>query len=250
MRVTNELGLPQALVRAVESDDYDKGEADFSATELLRPAHQRNLFMLYEDHPALTEDVSDRIWALLGKVAHKILEDHASKDVITEERLFRDIEVDGQSYTISGAMDVQMIDGPDGNPQWLINDWKVTSVGTLMYGEYPKDDWVHQLNIYQWLRGEPTELQITAILRDFKKSQVGKKWRGAKREHPDRPVKVVPIESWALPRTEDFIREQIRRLTTSTEVCSKEERWNGVRCKDWCAVNQFCDHYLSTLTEE
>ena len=240
MRITNELGLPEALVRAVQSDDYSKGEADFSATELLRPAYQWQLFQKHKDNPNLSEDVADRVWALLGKVAHKILEDHASKDVITEERLFREIEVDGETYTVSGAMDVQMIDGPEGTPVWLINDWKVTSVGTLMYGEYPKDDWVRQLNIYQWLRGEPTQLQITALLRDFKKSQVGKSWRGAKREHPDRPVKIVPIPSWTMARTEDFIRERIRYLLAPNDGCTKEERWGNTRCKDWCAVAPFC----------
>lgn len=240
MRITNELGLPQSLVRAVMADDYSKGDADFSATELLRPAFQWQMYRKHEDHPEVSEDVADRLWALLGKVAHKILEDHASKDVITEERLFRDIEVNGETYTISGAMDVQMIDGPDGDPVWLINDWKMTSVGTLMYGEQPKPDWVKQLNIYQWLRGEATQLQITALLRDFKKSQIGNTWRGAKRPHPDRPVVVVPIPSWSMGRTESLIRERIIDLLTPADECSKEERWGGKRCKDWCAVNKLC----------
>ncbi len=104
------------------------------------------------------------------------------------------------------------------------------------------------MNIYQWLRGEPTYLQITAMLRDFKKSQVGQKWRGAKRPPPDKPVKVVPIPSWTLTRTEDFIRGRIRYLLQSDVTeCSKEERWGGTRCKDWCAVADFCDFYQRGL---
>lgn len=239
MKITNELGLPEALVRAVQADDYTKGEADFSATELLKPAHQWQLLKKHDDHPDLSEDVADRLWALLGKIGHKILEDHAPEDYVTEERLYREIEVDGETYKISGQMDVQR----DAEHGWMINDWKFTSFGTLIYGEYPKDDWVHQLNIYQWLRGEPTYLQITALLRDFKKSMVGQTLRGAKRPYPNKPVVIVEIPSWSLDRTEDFIRERIRYLLSDVTECSKEERWGGTRCKDWCAVAGFCDFY-------
>lgn len=240
-RLTNESNLPGALVRAIMSDDYDKGPADFSATGLLKPPQQRRLLQTYAGHPELVEDAQDRIWALLGKAVHKILEEHGSEDHIIEERLFREIDVDGEKYVVSGAMDVQQ---DQATGVWKINDWKVTSVGTLMYGEQPKPDWVAQLNIYEWLRGEPTELQITAILRDFKKSQVGKTWRGAKRPHPDSPAQVVPIPNWGMERTEGFIRQRIRdHVADPVRYCTEEEIWGGTRCKDWCPVNIFCPQF-------
>lgn len=245
MRLTNKYHLPQAIVNAIQADDYDKGSADFSATELAKPAQARRLEKQYDGHLDLTEDASDRLWALLGKIGHKILEDHAEEGTIIEERLFRDIEVSipGQgvnTYTISGAMDVQR----DMLGHWKINDWKFTSVGTVMYGEYPKPEWVSQLNVYQWLRQEPTELQITAIFRDFKKSQIGKKWRGAARPHPDIPVKMIPIPSWPMADTERWIAERIRaHMAEPVADCTTEERWGGTRCKDWCAASVFCPQY-------
>lgn len=236
MRYTNEWGLPEALVRAIKADPYSKGAADFSATELLKPP--QIIRLQAKHHDELVVDASDRIWALLGKAAHHILEEHGGEDHVIEERIFKDLEVDGKNYRISGAMDVQF-EPEDG--RWKINDWKVTSAGTLMYGEQPKPEWVQQLNIYQWLRGEPTELQITAILRDFKKSQVGKEWRGASRPYPDRAVELVEIPSWTLERTEDFIRERIRDITAeNVRECTKDETWGGTRCKDWCDVAPFC----------
>ena len=37
MILTNEYGAPDAFVKAIEGDPYTKGDADFSATELLKP---------------------------------------------------------------------------------------------------------------------------------------------------------------------------------------------------------------------
>lgn len=242
MKLTNSHGLPAALVRAVAADDYDKGEADFSATELLKPPQIRALSIQHRDE--IVEDASDRIWSLLGKVAHHILEQHSPPGTIVEERLFRTITVDGRDYVVSGAMDVQWEEEAS---EWVINDWKLTSVGTVMYGDQPKPEWEQQLNIYQWLRDLPTRLQITAIFRDFKKSQVGKTWRGAKRTHPERAVEVIPIESWDLDKVEEFIADRIREHVAEPRRCTSAETWKGVRCADWCEVSQFCPQYQEKI---
>lgn len=72
MKITNRLGLPQALVDAIKNDDYDKGDADISVTQLLDPPRK---VALVEAHAAdLEEDASDRLYALFGKIGHGILE--------------------------------------------------------------------------------------------------------------------------------------------------------------------------------
>src|SRR5258706_69449 len=68
--VTNKHGLPDAIVRAVLNDPYDRGDADFTVTQLLQPPQ---LARLTQANP-IPEDVSDRIWALLGHAVHVILE--------------------------------------------------------------------------------------------------------------------------------------------------------------------------------
>ena len=65
MSLTNEYGAPDVFVRAVEGDPYTKGEADFSATELLKPPQIVRLTKKHED--SITTDVRDEWWKLLGK---------------------------------------------------------------------------------------------------------------------------------------------------------------------------------------
>ena len=73
MKLTNKLGLPAALVAAVQrwADKYNKGDADFSATGLLRPPLMSRLQRDHRDE--ITEDVIDRLYALQGQVVHAIL---------------------------------------------------------------------------------------------------------------------------------------------------------------------------------
>jgi hypothetical protein len=100
MRLTNKLGLPSAIVAALENDTYSRGECDLSVTQLIAPPRQVELRRRHEAE--LEEDVADRIWILLGKSIHEILEKAAPYgSAITEERLF--MEIDG--WVISGAFD-------------------------------------------------------------------------------------------------------------------------------------------------
>ena len=60
-----------------------------SVTRLIGPPQIRILERLHQDE--LTEDASDRIWALVGQIGHGILE-RAETSAITERRLFADLE--------------------------------------------------------------------------------------------------------------------------------------------------------------
>lgn len=71
-KLTNELGLPWPVYQAVVNHRYSKEGADYSATELLRPPRVRELERIHTDE--IVEDASDYVFALLGTVAHFILE--------------------------------------------------------------------------------------------------------------------------------------------------------------------------------
>ena len=58
---------------------------------------------------------------MLGTAVHKVFEDYSGDDVISEERLF--VDVDG--WTISGAIDLQDDEGP--------SDYKCTSVWAVIH---------------------------------------------------------------------------------------------------------------------
>lgn len=99
MRLSNKMGLPDALVRAIQNDGYNPGEkTDFSVTQLISSPRIR---VLRKRHwHEIEDDVSDRIYSLLGQSIHTILE-RAEVSAHVEERLYA--EVDGM--TISGQFD-------------------------------------------------------------------------------------------------------------------------------------------------
>ena len=100
MKITNKTGLPDTFYQAVKNDKYDKGDADYSVSELISPPQ---ITILKQRHDKeLEEDVCNMIWALLGKAVHHILEIADNKDAITEERIF--LEIAGRK--VSGQTDL------------------------------------------------------------------------------------------------------------------------------------------------
>ena len=99
MKVTNRLGLPQPIVEVLSRDNYSKGDADFSVTELIDSPRQKALTNRHRDE--ITVDCIDLIYQFDGKAVHSILEGaEVSPDVgIIEERL----SVEGGLYTVSDA---------------------------------------------------------------------------------------------------------------------------------------------------
>ena len=134
MRITNHHNLSTPIVKALSKDEYTRGASHRSITQLIDSPRIRILRERHWDD--LTEDISDRMWSVLGTAVHKVFEDHTGDDVISEERLF--VEIDG--WVISGAIDLQDSEGPI--------DYKCTSVWSVIHD---KIEWENQLNAYAWL---------------------------------------------------------------------------------------------------
>ncbi len=71
MKITNELGLPEALIRAVDNEMHSK-EGEISVTQLIAPTQQTILFERYFDK--IEADVVDLLWTILGSAVHALLE--------------------------------------------------------------------------------------------------------------------------------------------------------------------------------
>jgi len=221
MQITNKAGLPQPIVEAVRLDDYDPGDCDISVSALIGPPQIRQLRIAHEDE--ITEDAVERIWALLGKAVHVILE-RAAVDGTTEERLFADMN----GYTVSGQMD------HIGYAYPRLTDYKVTSAWTHIHG--PREDWINQLNCYAWLCRqndiEVEELQIVAVYRDWSATQ-------AKRSasYPQVQVGRVEIPTWDPDLAARYVSE---RLALHFEVecppCTDEERW--AKEEQWAVMRE------------
>ena len=216
MKLSNHQNLPEPLVRAVQWSDRDREGCDYTVTELLRPARQVALEQIHRDE--ITEDVSDRLWLLLGSAGHHVLERASNGKGIVEERAITEVEVDGVRFVVGGQIDYGVSD----TTLW---DYKFTSVWAAKEG--PRPDWIAQLNIYRWLAKfygvAFDKLQIVAIFRDWSKPKASRE-----PDYPQSQVKVMDLPLWRDDTTEQFIIDRIRAHEAAKATlpdCSPEEMW-------------------------
>ena len=209
--ITNKHGLPEALVRAVMNDPYTGG-GDISVTKLIDAPQKRALWLQHQD--AIEEDVSERIWSLLGQAVHHILE-RAGTDTLVEQRLFAEV----LGWTLSGQFDRLHLGSR------TLSDYKVTTT----YKAKGDDSWTRQLNVLRWLGAqnglEVDRLEIVAIFRDFRRSEAE---RNA--DYPAQAVKVIEVPVWPLDETEEYIKTRIllHQGAAAGDLgvgCTDEERW-------------------------
>lgn len=222
MKITNAHGVPETLVALAQRDDYTKGRADFSVTEIISPPRIQRLRRRHWEE--MEQDVSSMLWPLLGSALHVVAEKGQHPDYTTEERLFA--EVDG--ITLSGAIDVQKRT-PDG---LVIIDYKFTSAWAVQQASKP--EWEAQLNIYAWLvRANRQDVvcgaQICALVRDWSRREAMNK-----PDYPRAPIVMIDIPLWPNAETDRYIKERVNAHRESKvaadwgdelPLCSPVERW-------------------------
>lgn len=222
MQFTNRHNVPSAIVNNVLNDEYSRGDADISVTQLLNSPRIVLLQRVNDDK--MVSDIVDRLPSVLGTAMHKVLEKGANPGEIVEERFFYEI----LGWKVSGAVDLQI---PKDDGTWEINDYKLTSVYSVMAEKW---EWTAQLNMYAYLMRmatgrRATTLKIVAVLKDWNRRQ------GAfKPDYPDAPIVMVDVEVWSDERQEAYIKERVllHQLNsdaldkgTPIDHCSDEERW-------------------------
>jgi len=284
MKVTNDHNLPSPVVRALSRNDYDSGNTHLSVTQLIDSPRVQALRRKHWDE--ITEDVSDKLWSVLGTAVHRVFEENVEEDVISEERLFLDVN----DWTVSGAIDLQDKEGPV--------DYKCTSVWSVIF---EKKEWALQLNCYAWLMRHAkartsTKLKIVAVMRDWNR-------REAQRnpDYPQAPIQIVDVPKWTDEEQDQYVAERVKlhqdaqiaeAMGERLPLCTDEERWRKkssyavrkptnkkatrvfdelslaekyvednseikyvidervgeyTRCKqNWCRVAEFCDQYEET----
>ena len=237
MIITNKHGLPRAFALAVANDPYDRGKSRISVTGLIAPPRARVIKELHEAE--ISEDVSDRIWALFGSAVHSILEragELAGSRV--EERLFART----CGWRISGKFDECRV------ADATLSDFKVTSVWTRIYGSRIKE-WTEQLNLLACLcrlnNIEPIDnLSIICLYRDWQESRTGE---GG---YPAAAVEEVTIECLPQKDARKLMRSLVKRhqqAEVRLPLCTDEERWynqrTGVynRCRRYCQAAPWCE---------
>lgn len=222
MKLTNKNNFPEALVRAVENDPYNRGDSDYSVTQLLKPPRQVALERLYGAD--LTEDVEDRLWSLYGQVVHTILE-RANEADLVEKRFKATFNTKYGPKTVSGQVDNHSL------VYGLLTDWKFTSSWGFKLGQPVDPSWVAQLNMLAEILTENQitveSLRIVGLLRDWSKLE-------AKRtaDYPKKGVITVPIERWSREQARSFIELRLNLHEDAKNAaehelphCSPDERW-------------------------
>jgi len=219
MKYTNQAGLPAPLVAAITYSDYDGESYDITASGLVTPPRIRQLMKRHSKE--ITEDVSDRIWALIGSVGHAILERAPADNVFREERLVAEM----QGWRIGGKVDLLRMEGE----QYGIDDYKLTSIWAT---KDEKPEWTFQLNVYAWLARQNgfniTQLRIVNILRDWSKPRAARE-----KDYPQVGVVIREVPLWPPDICERnlaaalTLHQQAQAIENDDDLplCSEQERW-------------------------
>lgn len=239
MKYTNKYNLPEAFVRAVVNDPYDRGESDYSATGLAVPPRASALIEKHFD--TLEVDVSSRVAAIIGQGSHSVAERAARPDIdVCEHRFFAKFEVDGKTYTISAQVDLFEKDSG------VLYDWKTTKAYAFSKkaGSGKKPEWIEQLNIAaEILRRNghtPKDLQIIAMLKDWSKREAGSAGM------PESEVLAVQLPMWEPDVAVAHIQARIKAQVAARESlpdCTSKETWGGNRCGQWCDAASVCEQF-------
>ena len=221
-KLTNKFNLPEAIVEVLTPKyEHIRNPKTYYVTDLTKDPRQVHLGIKYSDK--IIEDVSDKIWALVGKAIHYIIEKMSGQDRLKEERL--EIEMLGRKI-------IGRADDYSEKAKNVLRDWKITSVWSYIYGSSIQS-WTEQLNIYDYMFHsygfEIDELEAVVILRDWSK---GKASKGG--DYPPVQIQVIKIKKWSHQEQEDFIKDRLQKLIDTEELeddklplCSKENRWAG-----------------------
>lgn len=208
--ITNNSGLPIAIVNAIKNAEYDRGLSDITVTQLIAPPRKVALETQYKDE--IEEDVADLIFALLGSAVHYILE-KANLEGLVEERLYADVK----GWKVGGQVDHLSKDG-------ILTDYKVMSVWEAKHGL--KDEKEQQLNLLAELARENgyavNGLQIVSIYRDWSKS------KARYGDHPKEQIEVHNITLWGEKQAKEFMNDRVSAHQKARMIlpeCSDSERW-------------------------
>jgi hypothetical protein len=219
MKLTNKFGLPEPIVTAFGIEDYVRGKADHTATELIKPVRIRAFSEKFSGE--MEEDVSERVWRFFGSVKHLVLQRIAEANperYIVEKRF--EVAMPG-GRTVSGQIDLFDKDLE------ILYDYKETSVWKFMLGDL--EEWENQSNINCYLMRMnliyPKKLVNIAWLKDWK---IRKARLTRERNYPKCAIHETELPRWTVPEQQDYILKRIAdwdQLHTDPPVCSKRERW-------------------------
>lgn len=262
MRMTNNAGVDLAVALWLAHDDYDYVDKEnyISVTTLIKPIRQIILReridqMASESPESVTPvDIIDRFKSRLGQSLHQGVEeswklhyrDSMKKlgypkrvidmvrinpeqeepdtiPVYTEQRVEREVRIDGVTYTVGGKIDL-IIEG-------RLRDVKSTTVFKYT-SQSGVGQWLLQGSLYRWLnpgKVHHDEFLVQYLLVDW--------LRGFAARDPKYPAHAAPTRSLKLmgvAESDKWVHDKLRLLTTLKDApeadlpeCSEEDLWRS-----------------------
>ena len=259
MKLTNNynLSLPLAVWLLTDEYDYVNEPNYISATSLLKSTRQLVLSRRV-NHEERELDISAFLASRMGTAIHDSIEkswtvngtnamkklgypDHIADNIVVnptdeqcaanpniipvwmEQRAFREIEVNGQTFKVGGKFDM-VLDG-------RLFDAKTTSVYSYLLGR-KDNDYALQGSIYRWLNPElitSDHIYIQFVFTDWQKARAR-----ADPNYPQTKALEYPVELMSLEDTEAYIRSKIGEVLKyqnspdeQIPLCNDKELWRG-----------------------
>lgn len=220
MRITNNFGVPEAFMKALQDSSWKPNKDRVSVTGLSQPPMIKYLTMTYWNE--LEVDATDLFYRLDGTALHHVVELAVENmlGVKSEIKLFLPAEHFG--LAISGRLDL-----------WdflndCITDFKNTGVMGLARGI--KEDWIIQQNVYRYLiwklhNHAVKRLKVAVKLRDWMPSNAGRD------DYPSSPFAEFAIPLWDFDKVEKYIQSRVDLyMQEEVPMCTDEERWKSPDC--------------------
>jgi hypothetical protein len=255
----NEHGLPPEILAALAAAEarYDRGESDYTVTELIDSPQAVQLRRRHREAVEEATDASQRIYSLWGRAIHQVMEDASLAQmqrwddpdfVVVEERIY----LDAGKYVVGGQVDnLRLIAPPGGIGYQTLQDWKGVGVYTTKGGI--KGEWESQLNLYallvehgrsssgkryEWSVGR---LQNIALYRDWSRSEWVRSQSG-RRDYPP-PAEVFDVPLWSKEKRWEYLFERLALHAAAAELpdhklpaCTPAERWQ--KAAFWAVVEE------------
>jgi len=256
MKLTNKYGLPEVMYRALSGGiTSEVGELDLSwkrgniaVTTLVQPVRLAVLQARHSEE--IEEDVSERLWLLMGTGVHAAIErvrvDNTMKEVsLSLQRVVPQKEGPAWEWTVRGRFDIA-IHGKPGALAQLI-DWKVGSVWGYKFmrpGEHEPQTNLYNLLAYRVWGLNFTDLCVWLIMRDWMEREAQ-----ADPKYPRIPFAEIPVAMWPMDEAENWLQNRLEEFDTACQVkdndlpfCTAEETWErpGVWVVSKAGVKKAC----------
>jgi hypothetical protein len=206
---------------------YDRGDSNISATDLVKPA--REWILKKEYYGQLKKLASLLVDALEGSALHYIIEQGATDDYVIEERAFKEIG----GWKVSGKFDAYHI------PTKKLTDWKRVSIWEYVFGVKP--DKIQQLNILKYLNSGRYQVDILELGYVYKDWALSKALRSNGQDYPQKKIDFKTFDSMPDEEIEEMILNKLAVIdnyshTNILPECTDEERW--YRGEQWACMKK------------